>query len=439
MAKIQDRDWRYRYFKLYVDYIFKSSYRRVAFYGKEKIPRDGSVIFAPNHTNTLMDALAVLAFDKTPKVFATRADVFKHPTILKFFTFLKMLPINRKRDGLSNLAKNEEINNIAVEVLHDKTPFCILPEGSHRAMNSLMVLQKGIFRIALQANDTFGHVMPVYIVPVGITFGHFFRYRSSILVQTGEPINVTQFISQHPELTAPQQQIRVLREELSERMKKIILHIPDDANYNATLELSQLFGNEQRQRLGLTGNSLNNRFIAAKETILNIVALMQINPQDTLELLDCAGEFSRLRHTIGIGMKSILQSRLLLSLVGKIMLLILGFPYFIFSSIVTSPITVLFVRISLKIEDRAFYNSLRFLIALALLPVLLLLLSAPVAIIFSWVWGLVFALLFVPSYFFFYDYLHLTRSIQSDIKWLKNKDLQNKFKKIKHKFNLLLK
>ena len=432
MAKIQDKSKSYFLTKRYVDFMFKLAYRRVEYHGKEKIPRDGAIIYAPNHTNTLMDALAVLAIDGMEKVFVARADIFKQPMILKFLTFLKMLPINRIRDGRETLAKNEEINDIVVDVLKDKVPFCILPEGTHRTKHSLMSLQKGIFRIALQANDKFGDKMPVYIVPVGIEFGHFFRYRSSLLLQMGEPMNVTQFIKEHPELDVPQRQINALREDLSGRLKEIILHIPDDENYSATLELAQLYGNEQQRRLRLRGKSIMDRFTAAKETIANVAASLQSNPQETQELLDSADEFSRRRHDLGIGMKTVLKPHVGWSLIGKIALLLLGFPYFIFSAVVTSPSNLLFTWLSSKFEDKAFFNTLRYMISLILLPLLLLVLGAIVVILFSWKWGLIFALLFLPAFFIYQDYLRWIRWVISDIKWIAHKDLRELFKKIKN-------
>ena len=431
MAKIQDKNRLYFFLRNYVDWMFKGAYRRVEYHGKENIPHEGAIIYAPNHTNTLMDALAVLAIDKRAKVFVARADVFKHPVVLKILTFLKMLPINRIRDGRDSLAKNEEINGIVVDVLQDQVPFCILPEGMHRAKHSLMPLQKGIFRIALQANDTFGNEMPVYIVPVGIEFGHFFRYRSSLLVQIGEPVHVTQFIREHPD-NLPQQQIKVLREELSGSLKKLILHIPDDANYDATLQLAQLYSNEQGRRLRLSENSLINKFTAVKATLENVATCLKSNPQETQELLDRADEFSRQRHARGIGMKSVLQSHTGWSLLGKIVLLLLGLPYFIFSAVVTSPTHLLFTGIRSKFEDKAFLNTLRYLISLVLLPIVFLLLEIIVAIIFSWQGGLVFALLFLPAFFFYQDYLRWIRWIISDIKWLINRDLHKQFTKIKN-------
>jgi 1-acyl-sn-glycerol-3-phosphate acyltransferase len=428
--KIETKSRSYFLLKWYVDIMFKAAYRKVEFHGKEKIPRDGAIIYAPNHTNTLMDALAVLAMDKQEKVFVARADIFKHPLILKFLTFLKMLPINRKRDGLETLSKNEEVNNIVVNALHNRVPFCIMPEGTHRTSHGLLPLQKGLFRIALQANDLFGDKMPLYIVPVGIEFGHYFRYRSTLLVQLGDPINVTQLLKEHPNLSAPQQ-MNMLRDELADRLKKVVLHIPDDANYTATSELMQLYSREQHRRLRLSDNSLINRFISAKETIQCVASSLHSHPRKTKKLLNLTEQFSRNRDALGIGIESVLKPHIRLLLFGKLFYLLIGFPFFVYSSVVTAPITLLSMWLCSKFKDKAFHNTVRFLVSLALLPTFLLLLGIAVGFVCSWIWGFLFALLLIPSFFFVHVYLRWIRLFISDIKWLLRRDLYKQFKEIK--------
>ncbi|MDR2409483.1 MAG: 1-acyl-sn-glycerol-3-phosphate acyltransferase [Bacteroidales bacterium] len=437
MAKIQDKNRFYFLLRRYVDFMFKSAYRRVEYYGKENIPQDGAIIYAPNHTNTLMDALAVLVIDKEAKVFVARADVFKHPTILKILTFLKMLPINRKRDGIANLAKNEEISDIVVDVLHDKIPFCILPEGTHRAKHSLLPLQKGIFRIALQAHDTFGHEMPVYIVPVGIEFGHYFRYRSSLLLQIGNPINITQFVKEHSNMTVPEQ-MNILRDDLTQRLKQVILHIPDDENYEAALELSQLYGKEQQKILNLRSKTLLNNYISVKKNIEEVGVCLKSNPQDMQEVLNKVNHFSRERHRLRIGMSSILRDHIRLLLIQKIGLLLLGFPYFAFASIATAPITLFSIWLCSKFKDKAFHNTLRYLISFLLLPVFLLIIGIVSGIIFSWIGGLIFVMLFLPSFFFLHEYLRLLRLLVSDIQWLTHRNLRRKYKEIKSSWRKIM-
>ena len=178
--------------------------------------------------------MAVLGIDHKQKVFVARADIFRDPKKAKILNWLKIMPINRVRDGLEEVRHNDETINKAVETLQDGVPFCILPEGTHRPKHSLLPLSKGIFRIALQANEQFGAEKPVYIVPVGNEYGDYFHLWDSLTVTVGEPINVTAFAKEHPELDYPQL-LMALREELTLRMRKLILWVPDDEHYEENL------------------------------------------------------------------------------------------------------------------------------------------------------------------------------------------------------------
>ena len=91
--KIQDYNWLYSFLRYYVDFVLKLSYRNVRYDGLERVPQNGAVIYAPNHTNALMDALVILAMDRKPKVFVARADIFRNPKVAKILKFLRILPI----------------------------------------------------------------------------------------------------------------------------------------------------------------------------------------------------------------------------------------------------------------------------------------------------------------------------------------------------------
>ena len=238
MGKIQDKDGLYSFLRPYVDWMFRRSYRSFRYVGRENIPTDGAVIYAPNHTNALCDAMAVLGIDHQQKVFVARADIFRDPKKAKILNWLKIMPINRVRDGLEEVRHNDETINKAVETLQDGVPFCILPEGTHRPKHSLLPLSKGIFRIALQANERFGEQKPVYIVPVGLEYGDYFHLWDSLTVTIGKPIDVTAYVkafsSQHSEVSEPQIMM-ALREELTLRMRELILWVPDDEHYEENI------------------------------------------------------------------------------------------------------------------------------------------------------------------------------------------------------------
>ncbi len=230
MKNIQDKDFWYTFLRPYVDWYFRYSYRHCRYIGLENIPADGAVIYAPNHQNGLMDALAVLSLDSRPKVFVARADIFRKPKIAYILHWLKIMPINRVRDGLDQVRQNDVTMDKAVEVLSDGVPFCILPEGTHRQKHALLPLQKGIFHIALRAAALPDNKQPVYIVPVGLDYTDWFHQWDDLTIRVGKPIDVRQSIAQHSDLTEPQQ-INVMREELAKQMQALFPCVPDDEHY----------------------------------------------------------------------------------------------------------------------------------------------------------------------------------------------------------------
>ena len=121
--KIYDNDPFYSILKPIVDWCTRRSYRRIDVRGKENLPKDGAVLLAPNHTNTLMDALVMLQAQKAPTVFGARADMFKRPIIAKAMFFFRILPMVRQRDGLRNVLQNNETQDIIVDTLENDVRF----------------------------------------------------------------------------------------------------------------------------------------------------------------------------------------------------------------------------------------------------------------------------------------------------------------------------
>ena len=309
--KIQDFDGLYAFLRHYVDFMLRMAYRRIKYVGLEKVPADGAVIYAPNHTNALMDALVILAMDRKQKVFVARADIFRNPKVAKILRFLKIMPIMRIRDGMDEVRKNTEIIHKSVDVLMDKVPFCILPEGRHQAKHSLLPLSKGIFRIALEAEELMDGRLPLYIVPVGLEYGNFFRFRSTVLVQIGEPINVSAYLREHASLSQPEV-MNLMKDDLSERMKEVILYIPDDEHYDATLETCAAVINQQvdtwrKEHPGARRHALTTRFSANKMTLGQIARLRTSEPGQAAELLGRAADIHREREERGISLGSVIK------------------------------------------------------------------------------------------------------------------------------------
>ena len=230
MKQIYNEDRAYRLLLPFVNWMFRHSYRHIKYVGANNIPEDGAVIFAPNHTNALQDALAVLSINSERKVFVARADIFRNKKIAKILGWMKIMPIRRMRDGAGEVLKNDETVERAIDTLQEGVPFCILPEGTHRTKHSLLPLGKGIFRITLRANEKFGNEKPIYIIPVGLEYSDWFHLWDTLIINIGKPINMTEFIAAHADLDQPKL-ILAMREELTQRMREQIMWVPDDDQY----------------------------------------------------------------------------------------------------------------------------------------------------------------------------------------------------------------
>ena len=432
--KIQDNDRAYNFLRYYVDFALKLSYRNIRYVGLEKVPQDGSVIYAPNHTNALMDALVILAMDRKPKVFVARADIFRRPLLAKIFTFLKIMPIMRIRDGFDEVKKNNQTIEKAVDVLRDKVPFCIFPEGQHQAKYSSLPLSKGIFRIAFQAQELMTDV-PLYIVPVGLRYGSFFRFRSTVRVEVGEPINVGEFIGEHSEITT-QEQINLMRDMLAERMRQSIFHIPNDEDYDAIYEICAAVVKRQVQQFkyaedGSRMNRLDAHFKANNFTVQQIAQMRSEEPARAEELLRLAHEASALRKADKISLASVSIKYPILSRVLKTLFLLVALPYCIPVSILTLPIKLLCNFIFTKLKDYAFRNSIRYLVNLLLWPLLMIIYSIVAYVVLPWQWALPVTLLLLPAPIVAHETWRLMRLVGSDIRLLMNKELRRKYSLIK--------
>lgn len=432
--KIYEKDWRYTLLKPIVDWNLRHSYRKVEVRGKENIPQDGAIMIAPNHCNTLMDALVILRAFNDQTVFGARADIFNKPLIARIMYFLRILPMVRQRDGLRNVLKNHETQETIVETLEHGVRFCMYPEGRHRPAHSLQTLGKGTFRAVLAANAKFGDKMSVYIIPTGIEYGDYFRFRSTSLITFGKPINVTEYVKGQ-NVDNEVQLIEPLRKELASRMSELITFIKDDADLYRKWALTKILAVSEGRMYGNYGTSLYEGMLANRKTVDSIEKAFEADPEAMSELLEKTDEFEKKRRRKGLSIYSFSRKNSILKVIGKILAAIIGLPYYIFSAIISAPMWLAYKFLQSRIRDKAFHNTIGFGVKLALGLILFPIYTVLAFCFLPWPYALALSLLTIPSYSFFFDYNEGMRRLISDIKVLSNKKIRKQFKEIVKKFD----
>lgn len=413
MKKIYGYDWWYDYLRYIVDAYIRGSFRKIRYEGLERIPEDGAVIFAPNHCNALMDPFAVLAMDHDKKVFVARADIFRKPFFRKILTFLKIMPINRVRDGFRSVLETEDTIEKSVEVLNNHVPFCILPEGTHRSMHSLLPLGKGIARIASGAVKVLAGRKHVYIVPVGCEYGDYYRFRSTLLVTVGDPIDVSDYLAGNPGRNE-QALLGDIRELTAEGMKRQIVYIPDDADYEATWELAKLSSGHVPE------SNLRGRLEANRSMAERLARFRAEAPGHAGKLFEQALEFARERRSARISIHATYTQSPLRSALWRTLKTLVCMPFALMLAMASLPAWAVGEKLASGAKDRTFRNSFRCTAIMLLWTLLLVAWTVVLLCTVKWYWALAALALLIPAPMLTYDWFEQVRRCSSSWRYLLN-------------------
>jgi 1-acyl-sn-glycerol-3-phosphate acyltransferase len=205
--------------------------KKIKSIGKENIPKKGAVLFVVNHPNGLIDPLMVTT--NTPRIthYLVRAASFKKPLIKKLLASLNLMPIYRIRDGVKELSKNTEIFNDCYEILNKQRALMIFPEGSHDRRRTIRAISKGFTRILFGAFDKYPD-LKVTIIPVGVTYQNASQFSSKVAIHYGTPILANDFYN----ASEVKNSVNALKDQVSNQLKEMSVHIPADENYQKTLQ-----------------------------------------------------------------------------------------------------------------------------------------------------------------------------------------------------------
>lgn len=120
--------------------------------GEEKIPVDGRIVLAGNHTH-FMDCITVAASTKRCVHFLAKSELMK-PPLKWFFAPFGIIPVNRA-------SKDKAALSSAIEVLNDDKVIGIFPEG--KVNNERGTLLKLKFGAVKMANETGSRIVPFVI------------------------------------------------------------------------------------------------------------------------------------------------------------------------------------------------------------------------------------------------------------------------------------
>ena len=169
----------------FVRRVLRLYYSRIEVEGHERIPSGGAVLFVANHPNSLLDAALIGFVAQRPVHFFAKAPLFDVPVFGALMRALGMVPAYRGQDDKAQVRKNLETLNVGADHLRRGEAVGIFPEGKSHDREGVEQVRSGAARIVWPAVRDGAAVS---VVPLGLNYERKERFRSSVWVRVGEPI-----------------------------------------------------------------------------------------------------------------------------------------------------------------------------------------------------------------------------------------------------------
>lgn len=359
----------YELLRLYVRFAFWLSHKQITVSGKENIRKGKPIIFAPNHQNALMDPLALVCTNNLQTVWLARADIFKSKTTRSILNFLKVWPVYRIRDGKENLANNEEIFAKVNQLLEEKQSVALFPEAAHSGRRQMLPHKKAIPRITLEAEAKNNFSLELQIIPVGISYSHYWNFNRSLLVQYGEPITIEKFWFDYE--MNPQKAMMDLRDLIREKLQALVIEINSKIYYDEYESIRQLAGKSLVKPKLFSKKKALQQFRAEKELIDKLEILEKESPQSFEELINQLHHYQQSLNDAKCTDRKVenaLNSGKMITPIG-ILAALLSLPIFVYGFVFNAiPFWGSRIWVRRKVKDKIFTSSFNYVLGLIIFP-----------------------------------------------------------------------
>jgi 1-acyl-sn-glycerol-3-phosphate acyltransferase len=195
-------------------------FRRVEVVSLERFPRSGPLLVVANHGNNLIDPRLLFGFLPLPVRCLAKSTLWDNLGLRLLMQLGGAIPVYRRQDG-ADVSQNQETFVRCRETLADGGAIALFPEGLSHDEPALQPLKTGVARIALEAESELGP-LGTRIVPGGLVFERRHEFRSRVLIQVGESLDLANEIEHYTR--EPKVAVRELTGRIGEALAGVTLN-----------------------------------------------------------------------------------------------------------------------------------------------------------------------------------------------------------------------
>jgi 1-acyl-sn-glycerol-3-phosphate acyltransferase len=373
-------------------------YRKFSVNGlKENFPRKNqATILISNHQNGMMDPVMACLVARRQLHFLTRADLFQGKLANKILRHMNMLPVYRARDKVADIAAmNDDTFNTSYNRILAGDVISMFPEGNHNNKKWVRPFRKGIARVTFGAMQQADYQRDIQIIPVGIDYTAYTKFRGSILLNFGKPVSTLKYADLHKK--DPARALITLVKETTAALKALVIDVNDKENYDWLIETEMLALETHTNGDQNSGEHLE-RLRGFQDFLAHWDEYREAKPEAASETADNAKRYVSIRQKLKLSERAVWDTgqkcETIIPMIGMFLitpLILLG----AILNVIPAFITRQFV--SAQVKDTHFKSSITLAMGMVFFGIFWLFQALLISWLTSWPWsGLI---LFVASPF----------------------------------------
>lgn len=321
----------YRFIKFLAIVAVKTFFDRITIRHRSRLPDSGPVIFVANHPNTMIDPLVIGYAVNRDLTYLAKSTIFKRPLNHWILSKLRLVPVFRRMDNPNETAKNERTFEKCYRILEQGDAFLIFPEGVSTGEQTINKIKTGAARIGFGAEQRNDFSLGVQIVPVGISYSDITKFRSDVTIRFGRPIELSDYFDLYKK-----DEIKAVKEvtgHIDEALHKLTLTLEHLEIESIVESINNIYRRELAVELGKAKSKGVSDFSITKGLINAVEWFYRRYPERVEQFRSDLDQYLRNLNRLHVkdeflqpqGNASPLTHRL-----RMIMILLLGFPLFIF-------------------------------------------------------------------------------------------------------------
>lgn len=237
----------YWIFKPLIYVTWKTVYK-IRFIGKQNIDFSKPTLIVANHTNSVIDPVAIAVNIRKGVYFLARGDAFANNFLDWLLSQFHLIPIYRKSEFENNQEKNKEVFDRVFTILDSNHPIIIFSEGTCVQQKIVRPFKKGTAHIAVEYAMRHNDWNKLQILPIGLNYHIYNRFNDDLIQHVGEP-----FTLQDIGITNANDKsvIDKITQEAEQRLAKTLILQPIEALQGMEIPIETILKKQLYQRVAI--------------------------------------------------------------------------------------------------------------------------------------------------------------------------------------------